>query len=110
MHSYKGLPSAEELALMKERIHAFIAPNIARTEYEKQKVEEAAILQYQFEMSMQQGYGDMPMPAGTKMFRIGNFWMQFDGTKNSAVLHKENMSPYAYSILFNAGLLYRGVL
>ena len=49
-------------------------------------------------------------PPGVKSFKIGNFTLSLDSSKDAfSVLSRANIDPAAYAYLLREGLLYRGV-
>ena len=99
---------------MRDRIKAFIFPNVPKTEEEVEAFEKAVAYQIEHEKSIRDALevDDVNLPNGVSSFHIGNFSMTFgdEGYKNNAVLTKETICPVAYSVLLNAGLLYKGVM
>lgn len=99
---------------MRERILAFIFPNVPKTEEEREAVERAVAFQIDHEKAIRDSLevDDVNLPNGVSSFTIGNFSMSFgdEGYKNNAVLTKETICPVAYSVLLRAGLLYKGVM
>ncbi|NLI05376.1 MAG: hypothetical protein GX483_08980 [Actinomycetaceae bacterium] len=102
------LDNIEELEDMLVRINAFIVPNVARTELEKEAVRKAAAKQIVYEKQLKESFSGKDIPPNVDSFKIGNFAMSFNQDQGT-LLNKKNISPVAYAILFNAGLLYRGV-
>ena len=102
-------PSAEERALMESRMLTFIFPNHPRTEEEQEAFDKAVELQIAYERSLAECTGNIDLPAGTKSFSIGNFSMSFEDGTFSTLLTKRSISPAAYGILLQVGLLYKGV-
>lgn len=106
-------PTDEEIEMMEDRISAYIFPNVPRTEEEKTAFNKAVLYQIAHEKTLADVLGEelSHLPDGTTSFSIGTFSMSFGngGYKNSAVLTKESICPYAYSVLLRAGLLYKGV-
>lgn len=98
---------------MRDRIMAFIFPNVPVTEEQREAVEKAVAYQidHEKEILAAMDVEDVNLPNGVQSFQVGNFSMSFanDGYKNGAVLTKETICPVAYGVLLQAGLLYRGV-
>ena len=108
-------PSTDsEVQMMSERMMAFIFPNRPRTQPEKEAFNKAVMYQIEHEKTISATLGEelAAMPDGTTSFTIGTFSMSFgaNGYRNGAVLTKETVCPYAYSVLLTEGLLYKGVI
>ena len=114
VHGVFDDPTEEEIEMMGERISAYIFPNVPRTASERIAFNKAVLYQIAHEKTLAQTLGEelAALPDGTTSFNIGTFSMSFgsDGYKNGAVLTKETICPYAYSVLLREGLLYKGVI
>lgn len=96
--------------MMREMILAFIIPNTPRTEEEHKAVEKAIEYQIAHEKTMISHIGTDALPQGTESFTIGDFSMSFSEDAASGALTRKTICPHAYSVLLNAGLLYKGML
>lgn len=102
-------PSEEVLALFRDKMDAFIFPNIPRADYEIEAYNKAVRYQYEHEASRQKELNDAGIPDGVTSFRIGDFSMSFEDGANSPFLNMRTICPSAYGVLLRAGLLYKGV-
>lgn len=101
-------PSEYQLELMRERMYAFIFPNVPQTDGEKEAFEKAVEWQYEHDYSIMQRLNE-DIPEGVKSFKIGDFQMAFKDGVLEYRLTRQNVCPSAYGLLLRTGLLYRGV-
>lgn len=106
-HTWNGTATAQETALMQEKMRLFISPNTPVTEEQQTAFEQAVAWQIAHEKSIETQTGDIP--DGVSSFRIGDFSMTFTDGANSAGLTRKTICPAAYSLLLRQGLLYRGL-
>lgn len=104
-----------EIKMMRERMYAFIFPNVPQSEAEIAAFDRAVEYQIAHEETIASECGQLDvlqaLPNGVSSFEIGTFSMSFgSGYKKSATLDKNTICPYAYSVLLRSGLLYKGVL
>ena len=109
VHTWTGTATEEETAMMEDRVRLFIFPNEAKSETEVAAFNKAVAYQIAHEKSLQEQFGDVPIPDGVNAFRIGDFSMNFDDGTNSNRLTRKTICEAAYSVLLRAGLLYRGL-
>lgn len=106
-HTWTGTPTEDETERMTERMKLFIFPNCVRTEEELAAFEKAVAWQIVHEKSQEEITSEVP--DGVTSFRIGDFSMTFDEGYNGSGLSRKTICPSAYSVLLQAGLLYRGL-
>ena len=107
LHTWTGEPTADETAMMEDRMRLFIFPNEAVTDEEITAFNKAVSYQIAHEKSQQEQRGDIP--DGVTAFKIGDFSMNFESGVNGSGLSRKNICQAAYSMLLHAGLLYRGL-
>ena len=100
-------PGANTVQQFREKLYAFIFPNVPRTEEETAAFEQAVRYQYEHEATRKKQTQDLP--EGVKEFSIGDFSMAFEKGYNDGRLTKKTICPAAYGLLLRHGLLYRGV-
>ena len=91
---------------VRARLTAYIAPNTACTAAQKQAFEDAVEAQEDYENEIMAA----GIPEGVASFSIGDFSAEMKSGSASYGYTKETLSPYAWALLFNAGLLRRGSL
>ena len=84
-----------------ERLRAYIRPNEAETEAQKAAFERAVDAQLEWEER-----GGEELPPGVKALSVGNYSVTMDEPSGAACT-RANISPAAWAILTNAGLLAR---
>lgn len=107
VHTWTGMATEEETAMMVDRMKLFIFPNEARAEDEIEAFNKAVEYQIAHEHSLQEQYGEIP--DGVEAFKIGDFSMNFEEGVNGIGLTRKTICEAAYSVLLRAGLLYRGL-
>lgn len=102
----------EETEMVRTALRSFILPRIPDTEAKIAAFEKAVKYQVAHEKTIEAQDADSNIPDGTRSFSIGTFSMSFassTGYQNSTLLTMQTICPYAYAVLREAGLLYRGV-
>ena len=94
--------------LVREKMYAFIFPNVPANEAETEVFEQAVQYQYFHDMTIAQKSSDQ-IPEGVSSFSIGNFSMSFEKDWLEKRLTQKTICPSAYGLLLRNGLLYRGV-
>ena len=104
-----ALPTQRALDGVEARLLAYIAPRIVDCEYEAEAFEKAVYEQYDYEQA-DAARTILSAPPGVSGFTVGKFSMQLSGSgaAGRAPL-PAGIASTAYALLFNAGLLYRGV-
>ena len=109
VHTVTDTPDEDVLELMRERMNAYIFPNVPVTDEETEAYEKAVLWQYRHDASLMAALEGAVIPAGAVSFKIGDFQMAFEsGTLDQALNHK-NICPSVYGLLLRHGLLYKGV-
>ena len=106
-HTWTGTATAQEIAMMTDRMKLFIFPNEAKSDEEIEAFNKAVAYQIAHEKSREEQYSEIP--SGTESFRIGDFSMTFAEGANGTGLTRKTICEAAYSVLLRAGLLYRGL-
>ena len=109
-HIVTAAPTEDEIGMMRDIILAFIIPNTPKSEEEHEAVAKAVEYQIAHEKTIAAQCGVEALPQGTTGFTIGEFSMSFSDGSVYGVLTKKTICPHAYSVLINAGLLYKGML
>lgn len=109
IHGKFDAPSDEEVAMMTDRMLAFIMPNTPGTDEEKEAFDKALRYQIAHEKTQSALAGETALPDGTTGFNIGEFSMSFADGAVTGLFTKRTMCPAAYGVLLRAGLLYRGI-
>ena len=91
---------------VQARLTAYIAPNTPRTSAQKEAFELAVEAQVEYEKAEQSS----GLPAGIDAFKLGDFSAEMKTASASAVYSRDTLSPYAWALLYNAGLLRRGAI
>ena len=87
---------------IRERLCAYIHPNVAATEDEVKALNNAVDAQLTYEQSQ----GDAEIPGNVQSFSVGNYSVTLAEPSGGAYT-KATICPAAWSILYNAGLLRR---
>lgn len=91
---------------VEARLTAYIAPNKPRTEAQQQAFEQAVEAQVEYEKS-----GALAgVPSGVNSFSLGDFSVTLSIGAAAPEYTRETISPYAWALLHNAGLLRRGAI
>ena len=90
------------IADVSQRLTAYIYPNVPETLEQVQAFSQAVTLQSAYETAQ----GDM-MPANVKSFKLGEYALTLTG--GGAAYTAASLCPGAWAVLFNAGLLKRGL-
>lgn len=91
---------------VQARLTAYIAPNTPRTKAQKEAFDNAVDAQASYEKSMQaQGAGE-----GIESFTLGDFSAKLKNPAAQAQYTQDALHPYAWALLFNAGLLRKGAI
>lgn len=92
---------------VEARLKAYIAPNTPRTNAQKQVFELAVEAQVEYESAQMQG-----IPAGAQSYSMSNDGVSVSVTYAGAGAgySEQTLSPYAWALLKNAGLLRRGAI
>ena len=106
-HAQVVVPGEDTLQLYREKLYAFIFPNMPRSQEETEAFEQAVKYQYEHEATRERQTQDLP--EGVKEFSIGDFSMTFEKGYSDSRLTKKTICPAAYGVLLRHGLLYRGV-
>ena len=106
-HAQVEVADEATMQLFREKLYAFIFPNVPSTEEEAATFEQAAKYQYEHEATRARQTQDLP--EGVKEFSIGDFAMTFEKGYSDGRLTKKTICPAAYGLLLRHGLLYRGV-
>lgn len=109
IHKVVAEPSEHDLELLRDKMNAFIFPNIPVTAEETEAYDKAVQYQYEHEMTILEQMNEVGIPEGAASFRIGDFSMNFEDGVNTGTLTMKTICPSAYGVLLRAGLLYRGV-
>lgn len=91
---------------VEARLTAYIAPNTPRTKAQKDAFELAVEAQMEYEQSAALA----GVPAGVSSFSLGDFSATLSSGAASPGYTRETISPYAWALLHNAGLLRRGAI
>ena len=92
---------ADIVAGVRERLTAYLLPRRAESAAELAAFERAVAAQVEYEQRA--GLGDVP--EGVKSFSIGDFSATLGEGGQGAGYTRETLSPVAWSILKNAGLI-----
>lgn len=106
-HKPVQMQSEATAQLFRDKLYAFIFPNVPRTEEETEAFEQAVRYQYEHEATRAEQLKDLP--EGVKEFSVGDFSMTFEKGYADSRLTKKTICPAAYGVLLRHGLLYRGV-
>lgn len=92
---------------VQARLTAYIAPNAPITQAQKQAFEQAVKAQAEYESAQMQG-----VPAGAQSYSMSNDGVSVSVTYAGAGAGytESTLSPYAWALLKNAGLLRRGAI
>lgn len=90
----------DQRRLVEERLKAYIHPNAAATEEQREAFTRAVDAQLEYEAA--QGGGEIPGNVGS--FSIGNYSVTLAEPTGGADT-RATLCPAAWAILFNAGLL-----
>ncbi len=102
-----ALPTQRALDGVEARLAAYIAPRIIDDEHEAEALEKAVYEQYDYEQT-DAARAILSAPPGASGFTVGKFSMQLSGAARRGPF-PAGISPNAYALLFNVGLLFRGV-
>jgi len=109
-HTYNGpLGNATTMEVYKEKIYAFIFPNVPRTDEEKEAFEQAVNMQYTHDASAAMQSAASALPEGVTSYSAGDFHLTWEKGFNTSALTRATICPGAYGLLLRHGLLYRGV-
>ena len=86
---------------VRERLKAYLLPRRVQTEDEAAAFERAVAAQVEYEC----GTGMEDMPEGVRSFAIGDFSATLSAGGRGPAYTKDSISPVAWSILRNAGLI-----
>ena len=86
---------------VRERLTAYLLPRRVETEAEVAAFERAVAAQVEYE----QGGGMGDVPEGVRAFAIGDFSATLGEGRRGPAYTKDSISPVAWSILRNAGLI-----
>ena len=92
---------ADIVSGVRERLTAYLLPRRGESAAELAAVERAVAAQVEYEQRA--GLGDVP--EGVKSFSIGDFSATLGEGGQGASYTRETLSPVAWSILKNAGLI-----
>lgn len=101
------LPTQRALDGVEARLLAYIVPRVVDTQDEAEALEHATYEQYDHEQT-EAAQAILSAPPSVSGFTVGNFSMQLSGVLRHAPL-PVGVANNAYALLFNAGLLFRGV-
>lgn len=92
---------------VRARLTAYIAPNQPETSAQKAAFEEAVGAQAEYESAQMQG-----VPAGAQSYSMSNDGVSVSVTYAGAGAgySEQTLSPYAWALLKNAGLLRKGAI
>lgn len=90
---------------VRERLTAFIYPVVPRSKNQTYAFEEAVQVQYEYESRNE----SFSIPDGVASFSIGDFSAKMMNDSHSAAYTQATISPHAWAILKNAGLLRSGI-
>lgn len=92
---------------VQARLTAYIAPNKPITQAQKRAFEQAVEAQAEYESAQVQGF-----PAGAQSYSMTNDGVSVSVTYAGAgaAYSEQTLSPYAWALLKNAGLLRRGAI
>ena len=92
---------------VQARLTAYIAPNTPVTQAQKQAFGEAVKVQAEYESAQMQG-----IPAGAQSYSMSNDGVSVSVTYAGAGAgySEQTLSPYAWALLKNAGLLRKGAI
>lgn len=92
---------------VRARLTAYIAPNTPRTDAQEQAFELAVEAQAEYESAQMQG-----VPVGAQSYSMSNDGVSVSVTYAGAgaAYSEQTLSPYAWALLKNAGLLRRGAI
>lgn len=89
---------------VEARLTAYIAPNVPSTNAQKQAFELAVEAQAEYEKEMS------AIPAGMESFKLGDFSAEVKSPAAYAEYTQDTLHPYAWALLYNAGLLRKGAI
>lgn len=89
---------------VEARLTAYIAPNVPRTNAQKQALELAVKVQADYEKGLS------VLPAGMESFKLGDFSAEVKSPAAYAEYTQDTLHPYAWALLYNAGLLRKGAI
>ena len=87
---------------IRERLCAYIHPNVAASDDEKKAIDNAVEAQLAYEKAQ----GDAEIPGNVQSFSVGNYSVTLAEPGGGAYT-KATICPAAWAILYNAGLLRR---
>lgn len=90
---------------VRERLTAYIFPAVPRGKKQSDAFEEAVQVQYEYESRSDTS----SIPDGVASFSIGDFSATMTSDSRSAAYTQATISPHAWAILKNAGLLRSGI-
>ena len=90
---------------MRERLAAYIFPVVPRGKKQSDAFEEVVQEQYEYESRNE----SFSIPDGVASFSIGDFSAKMMNDSHSAAYTQATISPHAWAILKNAGLLRSGI-
>lgn len=91
---------------VEARMTAYIAPNTPRTKAQQEAFELAVDAQVEYEKAEQSS----GIPTGVDSFKLGDFSAEMKAASASSAYTRDTLSPYAWALLHNAGLLRRGAI
>ena len=89
---------------ISERLKAYIHPNVAATEAQKDAFAEAVDAQLAYENAQ----GTAEVPGNVRSYSVGNYSVT-RAESAGGIDTQATVCPAAWAILFNAGLLQRGM-
>lgn len=102
------LPTQRALDSVETRLLAYIAPRFVDCEFEAEAFEKAVYEQYDHEQT-DAAQAVLSAPPGVSGFTVGKFSMQLGNSGAKGAPLPAGIANAACALLFNAGLLYRGV-
>lgn len=91
---------AADYESVEARLKAYIAPNAPQTSEQNDAFEQAVEAQAEYESAAGGG-----IPEGVQAFSIGDFSATMAGASGGSGYTRATLSPHAWAILFNAGLI-----